>query len=100
MVVHQSWEVLSSLTRARLLTLTRMLPHQDDEEIYMLLELALGGELFSVLREKGHFEEAQSRFYASCVASAFCYMHDLMIVYRDLKPYARARRPRPHRAQP
>ena len=52
----------------------------------MLLELALGGELFSVLREKGHFDEPQSRFYASNVGSAFGYMHDRQIVYRDLKP--------------
>ena len=60
--------------------------YQDDEEIYMLLELALGGELFSVLREKNHFDEGQSRFYAACVCSAFSYMHDRKIVYRDLKP--------------
>jgi len=59
---------------------------QDDNEIYMLLELALGGELFSVLRDKVKFEEAQSRFYASNVCSAFSYMHDKMVVYRDLKP--------------
>ena len=55
---------------------------QDEEEIYMLLELALGGELFSVLREKGKFEEPQARFYAACVCSAFSYMHDRQIVYR------------------
>jgi len=39
-----------------------------------------------VLREKTKFEEAQSRFYASCVCSAFSYMHDKFVVYRDLKP--------------
>ena len=59
---------------------------QDEEEIYMLLELALGGELFSVLRERNSFDEPQARFYASCVCSAFSYMHDLSVVYRDLKP--------------
>jgi len=59
---------------------------QDEEEIYMLLELALGGELFSVLREKNKFEEPHARFYAACVQSAFAYMHDKNIVYRDLKP--------------
>jgi len=59
---------------------------QDDNEIYMLLELALGGELFSVLRDKQKFDEPQGRFYASNVCSAFCYMHDKAIVYRDLKP--------------
>ena len=60
--------------------------YQDENEIYMLLELALGGELFSVLRERNRFEEPQARFYAGCVQSAFAYLHDKSIVYRDLKP--------------
>jgi CRP-like cAMP-binding protein len=59
---------------------------QDEEEIYMLLELALGGELFSVLRKQHKFEEKQGCFYAACVCAAFSYMHDRQIVYRDLKP--------------
>mgnify|MGYP001179919512 CR=1 FL=1 len=59
---------------------------QDDNELYMLLELALGGELFSVLRENNKFAEPQGCFYAACVQSAFAYMHDKSIVYRDLKP--------------
>jgi len=60
--------------------------YQDSDEIYMLLELALGGELFSILRERNNFSENISRFYAANVASAFAYMHDLQVVYRDLKP--------------
>jgi len=60
--------------------------YQDADEIYMLLELALGGELFSLLRELECFDEPQSCFYAACVYSAFAYMHDRRIAYRDLKP--------------
>ena len=52
----------------------------------MLMELALGGELFSILRERVRFDEKQSCFYAACVQSAFAYLHDSKIVYRDLKP--------------
>jgi hypothetical protein len=85
--------------------------YQDPDEIYMLLDgvwgackipacrpllqshacrinerSLAGGELFSVLRERNKFDEPTSRFYAGCVASAFSYMHDLQVVYRDLKP--------------
>lgn len=60
--------------------------YQDSEELYMLLELALGGELFTILREKIKFDEPISRFYSGTVQSAFEYLHDRKIVYRDLKP--------------
>ena len=59
--------------------------YQDDTELYMLFELVLGGELFSIL-SKSIFTEATCRFYAANVASAFEYLHERKIAYRDLKP--------------
>jgi len=59
---------------------------QDKVEIYMVLELALGGELFSVRRDRVRFEEPMARFDAANVASAFVHLHDKHIAYRDLKP--------------
>lgn len=51
----------------------------------MLLECCLGGELWTVLRNRGAFEEAEVRFYSACVIEAFSYLHSKGIVYRDLK---------------
>jgi len=34
----------------------------------------------------GSLHETSARFYAACVCSAFVYLHDKKIVYRDLKP--------------
>jgi serine/threonine protein kinase len=51
----------------------------------MLLECCLGGELWTVLRNRGAFEEAEVRFYSACVIEAFAYLHSKGIVYRDLK---------------
>jgi len=59
---------------------------QDRVEVYMVLELALGGELFSLLRDRVRFEEPMARFYTANVASAFVHLHDKCIAYRDLKP--------------
>nr|XP_018669813.1 cGMP-dependent protein kinase 1 isoform X1 [Ciona intestinalis] len=59
---------------------------RDTKYIYMLLECCLGGELWTVLRDKGHFDDSAARFYTGCVVEAFTYMHSRGIIYRDLKP--------------
>jgi len=60
--------------------------YKDRDRLYFLLEPSLGGELFSVLRERTLFDENTARFYAASVLAAFEYMHSLNIIYRDLKP--------------
>ncbi|KAM9394932.1 cGMP-dependent protein kinase 2-like isoform 3-T5 [Salvelinus alpinus] len=59
---------------------------RDDKYVYMLLEVCLGGELWSVLRDMSSFEEQTARFCIACVLEAFDYLHARGIIYRDLKP--------------
>uniref|UniRef100_A0A3B3SH53 cGMP-dependent protein kinase n=1 Tax=Paramormyrops kingsleyae TaxID=1676925 RepID=A0A3B3SH53_9TELE len=59
---------------------------RDTKYVYMLLEVCLGGELWSILRDVGFFEESTARFCIGCVLEAFDYLHGQGIVYRDLKP--------------
>ncbi|CAG2171805.1 unnamed protein product, partial [Oppiella nova] len=59
---------------------------KDDHNVYFLLEAALGGELWTLLRHRGAFEELSARFYIGCVVEALRYLHCHQIIYRDLKP--------------
>ncbi|XP_069577481.1 cGMP-dependent protein kinase 2 [Brachyistius frenatus] len=59
---------------------------RDDKFVYMLLEVCLGGELWTLLRDMSYFEEPTAKFCTGCVLEAFDYLHTTGIVYRDLKP--------------
>eukprot|EP01060_Flectonema_neradi_P038204 TRINITY_DN7959_c0_g1_i1.p1 TRINITY_DN7959_c0_g1~~TRINITY_DN7959_c0_g1_i1.p1 ORF type:complete len:397 (+),score=71.42 TRINITY_DN7959_c0_g1_i1:115-1191(+) len=59
---------------------------QTAEKLYLVMNFANGGELFSHLKKEKRFTEDRSRFYAAEISLGIQYLHDRDIVYRDLKP--------------
>uniref|UniRef100_A0A8C9RLV7 cGMP-dependent protein kinase n=1 Tax=Scleropages formosus TaxID=113540 RepID=A0A8C9RLV7_SCLFO len=59
---------------------------KDRKYVYMLLEACLGGEIWSLLRDQGSFDEHTAKFCVACVTEAFDYLHRNGVIYRDLKP--------------
>ena len=59
---------------------------QTQSHVFMLLDYACGGELFSLLRREGRFSNDVALFFATEIVLAFEYLHGMEIAYRDLKP--------------
>jgi len=61
---------------------------QDERNLYMILDLVQGGELFSVIHTETRdgIPNSHARFYAACILEALSHLHHRHISYRDLKP--------------
>lgn len=60
---------------------------QDHEKLYLILEYAQGGELFTHLAQERMFSEEVASFYMAEMVLALEHLHrNLGVVYRDLKP--------------
>ena len=54
--------------------------------VYLVTDLALGGELFDRICRKGSYFESDAADLVRATLSAVAYLHDHGIVHRDLKP--------------
>lgn len=60
---------------------------QDREKLYLILEYAQGGELFTHLATERMFPEATAAFYMAEMVLALDHLHQTVgVLYRDLKP--------------
>ncbi|ELP91847.1 serine/threonine protein kinase Chk2, putative [Entamoeba invadens IP1] len=60
--------------------------YQTEKYLYMILELASGGELFQQIIAETSFSEEKCRIIMKQMFSALGYLHSHNIVHRDLKP--------------
>ncbi|XP_060688160.1 cGMP-dependent protein kinase 2 isoform X4 [Hemiscyllium ocellatum] len=82
--IHSEKKILEEACSPFIVRLFRSF--KDNKYVYMLLEACLGGEIWSILRDRGCFDEFTAKFCTSCVTEAFDYLHRIGVIYRDLKP--------------
>jgi len=84
--VVQERAVLSQLQHTFITKLVNT--YQDRGQIYMLMPLVQGGELFSLIHpeDTDGIPESNAKFYAAGILEGLSYMHRRHILYRDLKP--------------
>eukprot|EP00027_Filamoeba_sp_ATCC50430_P013102 CAMPEP_0168573782 /NCGR_PEP_ID=MMETSP0413-20121227/18721_1 /TAXON_ID=136452 /ORGANISM="Filamoeba nolandi, Strain NC-AS-23-1" /LENGTH=831 /DNA_ID=CAMNT_0008607061 /DNA_START=125 /DNA_END=2619 /DNA_ORIENTATION=+ len=58
---------------------------QSDTQLFFVLDYVSGGELLYRLQQCKHFDEDTARFYAAEILCAIEYLHNLGVIYRDLK---------------
>ncbi|KNC84839.1 AGC/PKA protein kinase [Sphaeroforma arctica JP610] len=59
---------------------------QDSKNLYFALEFINGGEMFTHIHRNRYFSYEVAKHFAAEVVLGFEYLHNLDIVYRDLKP--------------
>jgi len=59
---------------------------ESDKYLYLIMELATGGELFDEIVKVGHYSEKDASKFVRQVTEAVAYLHTKGIVHRDLKP--------------
>jgi len=64
---------------------------EDEDNIYLVLELMTGGELFDRIVDKEHYSEKEASDTIRPIIDAIKYCHSLGIVHRDLKVGSRSR---------
>eukprot|EP00029_Vermamoeba_vermiformis_P013141 TRINITY_DN8062_c0_g1_i1.p1 TRINITY_DN8062_c0_g1~~TRINITY_DN8062_c0_g1_i1.p1 ORF type:complete len:313 (+),score=47.17 TRINITY_DN8062_c0_g1_i1:50-940(+) len=83
-LLHREIHIMRQLVHPTIVSLIDVF--EDEEHIYMVIELVTGGMLFDHIVAKGSYSEQDAANIVRQIVLAVNYMHDNGIAHRDLKP--------------
>jgi serine/threonine protein kinase len=81
-LVEKEIEIMSSLDHPHIVHLNEVFTNADT--VFLVMELAKGGEVFDRLLERGAFSEAEAAAIVVQLLCAVGYIHDMGIVHRSV----------------
>jgi len=85
-MVRNEIAVLKKVSQGHKNILTLQDYFETINNLYLVTDLALGGELFDRICAKGNYYERDAAHLVRSITDAVSYLHDNGIVHRDLKP--------------
>lgn len=82
--VRKEIKVLKSVEHVNIIKVFEVF--EDSDNVYILMELCSGGELFEKMQKNGKFSEKQAAQMIKQVIEGVVHLHKLSIVHCDLKP--------------
>ena len=83
-LLEREIEIMKKLKHPHVLPLFEVF--EDSENIFLVLQLIEGGELFDRIIERGNYSEKEAAKIVKQILEAVKYLHSQGVVHRDLKP--------------
>lgn len=83
-MVENEIDIMHACNHANIVKLRE--EYETPTEIFLVMELVKGGDLFDAITQSVKFSEPQAALMVNDLSQALFYLHSRMIVHRDLKP--------------
>jgi calcium-dependent protein kinase len=83
-MMRQEIEIMKNLDHPNIIKLINVF--EDSLDLFLVMELCNGGELFDQIEQRGSFSEHDASKVLYQIVQALAYLHRHKIVHLDLKP--------------